>query len=122
MIQSIGVQPPQIAEPSINQNSSVDQVDFSLSSGKVTNNQISEIKPSESIAEEFEKLTEAVKEKISSGISTEFTNAFQKFMKRYESFNENKKITAFQNFGSIFVGKSKNRIKVQPTAVSCQKL
>ena len=43
-------------------------------------------------------------------------------MKRYESFTENQKITAFQNFGSIFVRKSRNRItKVQPTAVSRQK-
>ena len=42
-------------------------------------------------------------------------------MKRYESFTENQKITAFQNFGSIFVGKSRNRIKVQPTAVSRRK-
>ena len=43
-------------------------------------------------------------------------------MKRYENFTENQKITAFQNFGSIFVRKSRNRItKVQPTAVSRQK-
>lgn len=41
-------------------------------------------------------------------------------MKRYESFTENQKITAFQNFSSIFVEKSRNRIKVQPTAVSRQ--
>ena len=43
-------------------------------------------------------------------------------MKRYESFTENQKITAFQNFSSIFVGKPRNRIKVQPTSVSRQKL
>ena len=43
-------EPQQIAEPSINQNNSVDQVDVSLSRGKVTNNQTSEIKPSESVA------------------------------------------------------------------------
>ena len=50
-----------------------------------------EIKPSESVAEEFEKFTEAVKEKVSSGTMTDFNKAFQKFMKRYESLTENKK-------------------------------
>ena len=34
-------EPPHIAEPSMNQNSSVDQVDVSLSSSKVTNTQTS---------------------------------------------------------------------------------
>ena len=77
-----------------------------MSSGNVTNNQTSEIKPSESVAEKFEKFAEAVKEKVSSGTSTELNKALQKFLKRNE------------NFGSIFVGKSRNWIKVQPTAVS----
>ena len=114
-------EPPQIVESSINQNSSVDQVDVSLSSGKVTNNQSQEIKPSESVAEEFEKFTEAVKEKVSSGTSTGFNKTLQKFIKLYERFTENQKITAFLNFDSIFVGKLRNRIKVQPTAVSRRK-
>ena len=56
-----------------------------------------EIKPSESVAGEFEKFTEVVKENNRSGTSTEFNKASQKFMKQYESFTENKKITAFQN-------------------------
>ena len=98
-------EPPQISKLSINQNSSVNQVDVSLSSGKVTNNQTSEIKLSESVTEGFEKFIEPVKEKVSSGTSTKFNKALQKFMKRYESFTENQKITAFQNFGSIIVGK-----------------
>lgn len=84
-------EPSQIAEPSINQNSSVDQVDVSLSSGKVTHNQTLEIKTSESNAEEFEKFTEAAKEKVSSGTSTQFNKALQKFRKRYEIFTENQK-------------------------------
>ena len=109
--------PPEIAELSINQNRSVDQVDVSLFSDKVTNNQTSEIKPSEPVAEEFENFTEAVKEKVSSGTGTEFNKDLQKFMKKYESFAENEKIIAFQNFGSIFVGKSRNRIRLQLTAV-----
>ena len=92
-----------------------------MSSGKITNNQTSEIKPSESVAEEFEKFTEAVKEKVSSGTSTWFNKTLQKFIKLYERFTENQKITAFLNFDSIFVGKSRNRIKVQPTAVSRRK-
>ena len=45
-------EPPQIAETSINQNNSLDQVDVSLFSHKVTNNQTSKIRPSESVAEE----------------------------------------------------------------------
>ena len=77
--------------PSIKKNSSVDQVDVGLSSGKVTHNQTSEIKTSESVAEEFEKFTEAVKEKVSSGTSTQFNKALQKFRKWYESFTENQK-------------------------------
>ena len=80
-----------------------------MSSGNITNNQTSEIKPSESVAEKFEKFAEAVKEKVSPGTSTEFDKALQKFLKRDE------------NFGSIFVRKSRNWIKVQPTAVSHRK-
>ena len=48
--QSSEPEPQQIAEPSINQNSSVDQVDVSLSRDKVTDNQTSEIKPFEAVA------------------------------------------------------------------------
>ena len=64
-------------------------MDVSLPSGKFINNQTSEIKPSESFAEEFEKFTEAVKGKVSSGTSSKFNKALQKFMKRYESLTEN---------------------------------
>ena len=87
------LEPLQVAELSINQNSSVDQVNASLSSGKVTNNQTLKIKPSEPLAEEFEMFIEAVENKVSSRASTVFNKSLQSLMKRYESFTENQKIT-----------------------------
>ena len=86
-------EPLQVAELSVNQNSSVDQVNGSLSSGKVTNNQTLKIKPSEPLAEDFEMFIEAVEKKVSSRASTEFNKSLQSLMKRYESFTENQKIT-----------------------------
>ena len=36
-----------------------------------------------------------------------------KFMKRYEKYSDSQRISAFQNFGSVFIGKTRRKIQVQ---------
>lgn len=48
----------------------------------------------------------------------EFKNSIEKFLARCNKFSTNQRNSALQSFGSIFVGKSRGTIKVQPTAVS----
>ena len=72
------------------------------------------------IAEEFDKFCDSVKKMIRSD-NSEFNNSLTKFMKRYDQFSESQRVSPFQNFGSIFMGKARSKIKVRPTAVSRRK-
>ena len=60
---------------------------------------------------------DVLSEKISQG-NTEFNKAVLAFAKRFDKLSENQLLSALHSFGSIFVGKARSRIKVQPTAVS----
>ena len=61
-----------------------------------------------------------MKEKIEER-NKQYNTSISKFTKRSGKFNESQQISAFNSFGSIFVGKAKGKIKVQPAAVSRRK-
>ena len=63
---------------------------------------------------------EVLSKKINQG-NTEFNKAVLAFAKRFGKLSENQLQCALHSFGSIFIGKARGRIKVQPTAVSRRK-
>lgn len=65
----------------------------------------------------FDEFHHNVKEELLGG-NQELRKSMEKFLGRYEKFSTNQRNSALQSFGTVFVGKSKGRIKVQPTAVS----
>ena len=68
----------------------------------------------------FDNFFKTVKEKIKNE-NKEFNFALVKFIKRFESFSQNQKVSAFQSFGATFFGRKRTKIKVQPNAVSKKK-
>ena len=74
----------------------------------------------ETAIQELSELFESLKEKIEQG-NKQYSTSILKFTKRCGKFNESQQISAFNSFGSIFVGKTKVKIKVQPAAVSRRK-
>ena len=69
------------------------------------------------IIESFELFSQSVLNDLKSG-NEEFLKSMEKFLVRYDKFSPNQRNSALQSFGTVFVGKSKGRIKVQPTSVS----
>ena len=70
--------------------------------------------------EHLSEVFDVLSEKISQG-NTEFNKAILTFAKRFDKLSENQLLSALHSVGSIFVGKARSRIKVQPTAVSRRK-
>ena len=74
----------------------------------------------EQVSEMFDNFFKTVKEEIKNE-NREFNVALVKFIKRFESFSQNQKVSAFQSFGTTFFGTKRAKIKVKPTAVSRRK-
>ena len=74
----------------------------------------------EQASEMFDNFFKTVKEEIKYE-NKEFNVALIKFIKRFESFSQNQKVSAFQSFGATFFGRKRTKIKVQLTAVSRRK-
>ena len=70
--------------------------------------------------EHMSEVFEVLSKKINQG-NTGFNKAVLAFAKRFGKLSENQLQCALHSFGSIFVGKAKGRIKIQPTAVSRRK-
>ena len=69
----------------------------------------------EQTSEMFDNFFKTVKEEIKNE-NKEFNFALIKFMRIFESFSQNQKVSAFH--GTTFFGRKCTKIKVQPTAVS----
>ena len=74
----------------------------------------------EQASEMFGNFFKTVKEEIKNE-NKEFNVALIKFIKRFESFSQNQKVSAFRSFGTTFFGRKRTKIKVQPTVVSRRK-
>ena len=72
------------------------------------------------VLEKFNLFYEDVVSKLQQG-DEEYRKSILKFVSRYEKFSSNQRTSAFQSFGTVFVGKARGKIKVQPTAVSRRK-
>ena len=68
----------------------------------------------------FDNFFKTVKEEIKNE-NKELNVALIKFIKRFESFSQKQKVSAFQSFGTTFFRRKRTKIKVQPTAVSRKK-
>ena len=68
----------------------------------------------------FDNFFKTLEEEMKNG-NKEFNVALIEFMKRFESFSQNQKVSAFQSFGATFFGRKRTKIKVQPNAVSKKK-
>lgn len=75
---------------------------------------------SEQALEMFKKFCYSVEEEIKNE-NKDFNSALIKFMKRYETFGNNQRVSSLQSFGTSFFGRKRSKIKVQPTAVSRRK-
>ena len=74
----------------------------------------------EQSSEMSDNFFKTAKEEIKN-INKQFNVAFIKFIKRFESFSQNQKVSAFQSFDATFSFGKRSKIKVQPTAVSKRK-
>lgn len=72
------------------------------------------------VLEKFDCFYNNVVSEIKQG-DPEYQKSILKFMSRYEKFSLNQRKSAFQSFGSIFVGKAKGKMKVQPGSASRRK-
>lgn len=72
------------------------------------------------VFQEFENFCASVRTNIRNE-NEEFNNSLMKFIKRYEKSSETQRVAGLQNFGTIFTGKTRRKIHVQPTAVSRRK-
>ena len=68
----------------------------------------------------FDNVFKAVKGEIKNE-DKEFNVALIKFMKRFESFSQNQKVSAFEKFCTTFSSRKRTKIKIQPNAVSRRK-
>ena len=69
------------------------------------------------VLETFDQFYHSVVTDLQNG-DGEFRKSVDKFLTRYDKFSLNQKKSALQSFGTTFIGKSRGKIKVQPTAVS----
>ena len=74
----------------------------------------------ETTTEELSTLFESLKHKLQQGNKL-YNASIKKFIRRCNNFSDSQQISAFHSFGSVFVGKTKGKIKVQPAAVSRRK-
>ena len=74
----------------------------------------------EQTSEMFNNIFKTVKEEIKNE-NKKFNVALIKFMKIFESFNQNQEVSAFQSFDTTFFGRKRTKVKVQPTTVSRRK-
>ena len=72
------------------------------------------------VSQEFDKFYDSVKKEIHSD-NIEFNKSLMKLVKRYKKYSDSQRVSAFQNFGSVFIGKTRRKIQVQQTAVSRRK-
>ena len=72
------------------------------------------------VSQEFDKFYDSVKKEIHSD-NIEFNKSLMKFVKRYKKYSDSQRVSAFQNFGSVFIDKTRRKIQVQQTAVSRRK-
>ena len=72
------------------------------------------------VLKKFESFYKTVVEELHND-DKEFQKSILKFISRYEKFSHNQRKSALQSFGTVFVGKTRGKIKVQPTAVSRRK-
>ena len=68
----------------------------------------------------FDNVFKAVKGEIKNE-DKEFNVALIKFTKRFESFSQNQKVSAFQKICTTFFSRKRTKIKIQPNAVSRRK-
>ena len=68
----------------------------------------------------FDNFFKTVKEEIKNE-NREINAALIKFIKRFESFSQNQKVSALQRSGTTFFSTKRMKIKVQPTAVPRRK-
>ena len=76
---------------------------------------------SQKLQKMFDNFFETVKEEIKNE-NKKFNVVLMKFMKRFESFSQNQKVSAFQSFDTSFLDRKLTNFKVKPTAVSRKKL
>ena len=76
---------------------------------------------SQKLQKMFDNFLETVKEEIKNE-NKKFNVVLMKFMKRFESFSQNQKVSAFQSFDTSFLDRKLTNFKVKPTAVSRKKL
>ena len=69
------------------------------------------------ILDSFDQFYHNVVEDLQNG-DEEFRKSMKIFLARYSKFSPNQRNSALQSFGTVFVGKSRGKNKVQPTAVS----
>ena len=74
----------------------------------------------EQASEMFDNFFKTVKEEIKNE-NREINAALIKFIKRFESFSQNQKVSALQRSGTTFFSRKRMKIKVQPTAVPRRK-
>ena len=74
----------------------------------------------EQASEMFDNFFKTVKEEIKNE-NREINAALIKFIKRFESFSQNQKVSALQRSGTTFFSTKRMKIKVQPTAVPRRK-
>ena len=75
---------------------------------------------SQKLQKMFDNFFETIKEEIKKE-NKKFNVVLMKFMKRFQSFSQNQKVSAFESFDTSFLDRKLTNFKVQPTAVSRKK-
>ena len=64
------------------------------------------------VSQELGKFYDSVKKEFH-GDNIEFNKSSTKVMKRYKKKSDSQRVSTFQNFGSVFIGKNRRKIQVQ---------